>query len=35
MKSLGKGAYTLFVYARSSVTGRETVVQIPIRVDKP
>ena len=34
-KSLKKGSYTLFVYARSSVTGSETVMQIPIRVDKP
>jgi len=34
-KSLKKGKYTLFVYARSSVTGGETVTQIPIRVDKP
>ena len=33
--SLKKGKYTLFVYARSSVTGGETVTQIPIRVDKP
>lgn len=34
-KSLKKGNWTVFVYARSSVTGGETVTQIPIRVDKP
>ena len=34
-KSLKKGKWTVFVYARSSVTGVETVQQIHIRVDKP
>jgi hypothetical protein len=34
-KSLRKGSYTLYVYARSSVTGRESVTQVPIRVDQP
>jgi hypothetical protein len=34
-KSLRKGSYTLYVYALSSVTGKETVTTIPIRVDKP
>jgi len=32
--SLKKGSFTLFVYAHS-VSGGETVLQIPIRVDKP
>jgi hypothetical protein len=34
-KSLRKGSYTLFVYATSSVTGMETVKQIPFKVDRP
>ena len=33
-KSLKKGTWTLFVYARSSVTGKETVQTVTVRVDK-
>jgi hypothetical protein len=33
-KSLRKGSWTLYVYARSSVTGMETVSTIPINVDQ-
>jgi hypothetical protein len=30
--NLPGGSHTLFVYARSSVTGKESAIQIPVRV---